>query len=311
MAAEPSNVSRRKTLSISNDRIETRDPGIQSVNAFSGCAFFPMPSSSSISTPSLNHLPSIADLNSEIENLSSFPKNNLYRDSSSYFSGLSSIDFLSSFAGSGNLTNSLFSNRNEKEIVPEPSTRTTSKDGTKTDWLGMYYEPPPASCSAKGRGDTSYSIGINDNHGHPPQAGTSTTTGPKDRPRKGSCCTAKHPFPKSWITENYIPEMQPTTFDVLGCRGGAANHHEGNKRYWWKVLELRPTYRAVADDDNHEKTRIAQQIVQYIEARGCFLEREQKTRKLFVVPEEFALAKAKQALRDKYVPVFARKAFRK
>jgi hypothetical protein len=105
----------------------------------------------------------------------------------------------------------------------------------------------------------------------------------------------------------YIPDGQkPSELDVVGGRGGVSIHHNGNRRYWSKVLGLRPSYRACGEN-NQEKIRIAQSIVDYIESSdGRFLEREKKTRRFFVLPKTVALEKVKQALRDVYVPLWAR-----
>jgi hypothetical protein len=98
----------------------------------------------------------------------------------------------------------------------------------------------------------------------------------------------------------------PTLLDVVSGRGGGSNHHEGNQRYWRQILTRRPTYRLLGADDKAEKTAIAESIRNYITEHGRFLQKEAKTGRWFVLPQKIVLDKIKQALRDKYVPEFAR-----
>jgi len=113
--------------------------------------------------------------------------------------------------------------------------------------------------------------------------------------------------PRRVIPENkeYIPEgEEPKYSDVVSGRGGRSNHHMGNRRYFGRVLDLRKQYRECAYDE--EKTVVAQSIVDFIQnGSGRFLQRECKTKRWFVLPDKVALDKAKQALRDKYIPVWA------
>lgn len=100
-----------------------------------------------------------------------------------------------------------------------------------------------------------------------------------------------------------------SALDVVGGRGGEANKHEGNRRYWSKVLSLRARYRATGKD-NAEKNAIAKAVLEYIQnggdGQGRFLTRAQETKCWVVMPDSKALLKIKQALRDFYVPEFAR-----
>jgi hypothetical protein len=107
--------------------------------------------------------------------------------------------------------------------------------------------------------------------------------------------------------KEYIPSHeQPTQFDVVSGRGGRANHHAGNRPYWTKILDSRRIYRS--SDDNQVKAAIARAIVEYIQnSSGRFLQRDNNAKRWFVLPETVALHKVKQALRDKYVPLWARK----
>lgn len=110
------------------------------------------------------------------------------------------------------------------------------------------------------------------------------------------------------IPENkeFIAEDEPGHLDVVGGRGGVSTHHEGNKRYWLEVLRRREEYRACGDS-NRDKSRIAASIVDYIKSDGGrFLDKDKATKRFFVLPDKVSLDKVKQALRDEYVPVWAR-----
>jgi hypothetical protein len=113
---------------------------------------------------------------------------------------------------------------------------------------------------------------------------------------------------KSTLQENkeYIREMEPTGLDVLGGRGAGANYHKGNERYWKEVLELRPAYKACGEDNN-KKNRIVLSVIDCIEkSNGRFLGREKETKRLYVLLEKKKTDKVRQALRDEYIPLFAR-----
>jgi len=108
------------------------------------------------------------------------------------------------------------------------------------------------------------------------------------------------------LTEFYIADGErPSALDVIAGRGGGANHHEGNKRYWRRILAERPGYKQLGKNDNTEKNEIAQAIYNFIlSTGGRFLQLERGTQKWFNLPQKIGLDKIKQALRDKYVPNF-------
>jgi hypothetical protein len=73
------------------------------------------------------------------------------------------------------------------------------------------------------------------------------------------------------------------------------------------VLVCRYAYHAC--DNDKEKTRIAQIIVDFVKnSNGRFLLRDSKdeAKRWFVLPDKVPLDKVKQALRDKYVPFWAK-----
>jgi len=107
--------------------------------------------------------------------------------------------------------------------------------------------------------------------------------------------------------KEFIPENeQPTQSDVVGGRGGRSNHHPGNRPYWIRILESRVEYTASRSD--HDKARIANGILRYVQddLRGRFLNIDGKTKRWYVLPNSVVLDKIKQALRDKYIPYWAR-----
>jgi len=108
------------------------------------------------------------------------------------------------------------------------------------------------------------------------------------------------------LTEFYIADGErPSTLDVVGGRGGGSNKHEGNKRYWRRILVERPAYKKLGKNDNVEKNEIARAVYDYIlSTGGRFLQMDPKTQKWFNLPQKIGLDKIKQALRDKYVPNF-------
>ena len=108
--------------------------------------------------------------------------------------------------------------------------------------------------------------------------------------------------------KDYILDEEPTDLDVVGGRGNVSNHHMGNRRYWSKILERRNQYKTLCCGRNApEKNIIAESIVNDIESNnGRFLEREKPTGRYYVVPRQAILVKVKQALRDEYVPLWAR-----
>jgi len=117
--------------------------------------------------------------------------------------------------------------------------------------------------------------------------------------RKRAKKRVRRVIPKNKV---YIRDL-PTDFDVLLGRGGRANNHPGNKRYFKKVLSKRKDYRDCGNAA--EKNGVARSVVDFVQKRGRFLLREDETKRWFVVPDKVALDKAKQALRDKHIPVWA------
>lgn len=113
----------------------------------------------------------------------------------------------------------------------------------------------------------------------------------------------RRPIPE---IKQYLPEEeQPNEVDVIGGRGGRSNHHPGNRPYWLKILEARHAYKICETDA--EKCRIAQDILDFVKGRGGrFLNLEDSTKRWFELPDLVVLDKAKQALRDKYVPYWAK-----
>jgi len=107
--------------------------------------------------------------------------------------------------------------------------------------------------------------------------------------------------------KEYIPENeQPSQSDVVGGRGGRSNHHPGNRPYWIRILESRLEYTRSRSD--HEKARIANGILKYVHEnlKGRFLNIDSKTKRWYILPDTVVLDKIKQALRDKYIPYWAR-----
>ncbi|CAJ1913118.1 unnamed protein product [Cylindrotheca closterium] len=98
---------------------------------------------------------------------------------------------------------------------------------------------------------------------------------------------------------------RPSDLDVIAGRGGGSNHHEGNKRYWRRILAERPGYKQLGKNDNTSKNEISEGIYMYIlSTGGRFLQLDTRTEKWFMIPKKISLDKIKQALRDKYVPHF-------
>jgi len=104
-------------------------------------------------------------------------------------------------------------------------------------------------------------------------------------------------------TDLYISD-EPTPNDVVSGRGGAANHHEGNKPYWRLILKHRNEYK-YCGHDNFKKNDIAMKVIKSVrEKHGRFLQREASNGRWFRIPEKVIMDKVKQALRDEYVPLF-------
>jgi hypothetical protein len=114
--------------------------------------------------------------------------------------------------------------------------------------------------------------------------------------------------PRRAIPENkeYLPEdEQPNQVDVVGGRGGRSNHNPGNRPYWMRILESRQAYKDCETDAG--KCQIAQDILDFVKGRGGrFLNLEDATKRWFLLPDSVVLDKVKQALRDKYVPYWAK-----
>lgn len=110
------------------------------------------------------------------------------------------------------------------------------------------------------------------------------------------------PSEKRYISEN----EQPAQSDIVGGRGGRSNHHPGNRPYWIRILESRLEYTRSRSD--HEKARIANGILKYVHEhlKGRFLNIDSKTKRWYILPDTVVLDKIKQALRDKYIPYWAR-----
>mmetsp|Transcript_22425 Transcript_22425/g.50069 ORF Transcript_22425/g.50069 Transcript_22425/m.50069 type:complete len:595 (+) Transcript_22425:69-1853(+) len=107
--------------------------------------------------------------------------------------------------------------------------------------------------------------------------------------------------------KEFIPEdEQPTQEDVVGGRGGRSNHHPGNRPYWIRILESRAEYTNCCND--MDKARIANGILNYVQQMlgGRFLNIDNDTKRWYLLPNAVVLDKIKQALRDKYVPFWAR-----
>lgn len=192
----------------------------------------------------------------------------------------------------------------------------------KTDWLGEYRRVLSSAQSCTRPGDVlPPSVVFATARSSKRETATLPTSDCKCNAVETVLCTPPNPGEEGLSkkkgskrcngpAKKFLNEQEPAALDVLGGRGGGANNHVGNIRYWKKVLALRPQYRAVRDCNTAEKTRIAEMVLTYIqngpEGRGRFVERDMKTRRLFLIPDEVALSKIKQALRDNYVPLFAR-----
>jgi len=131
-----------------------------------------------------------------------------------------------------------------------------------------------------------------------------TNNDKEQKPKKPRVRKPRRNIPKQ---KDFIPENeQPTENDVVGGRGGRSNHHPGNRPYWIRILESRNEY--IKSRSDHEKSRIADGILRYVveELRGRFLNIDSKTKRWYTLPNSVVLDKIKQALRDKYIPYWAR-----
>lgn len=81
--------------------------------------------------------------------------------------------------------------------------------------------------------------------------------------------------------------------------------HPGNRPYWIRILESRPAYRYCESDAG--KCHIAEDILDFVKCRGGrFLNLDDETKRWFLLPDSVVLDKIKQALRDRYVPFWAK-----
>ncbi|KAL3931551.1 MAG: hypothetical protein SGBAC_011258 [Bacillariaceae sp.] len=108
------------------------------------------------------------------------------------------------------------------------------------------------------------------------------------------------------LTDLFIADGdRPNDLDVIAGRGGGSNHHEGNKRYWRRILAERRRYKQLGKNDSTAKNGISEGIYMYIiSTGGRFLQLDPRTENWFNIPKKISLDKIKQALRDKYVPHF-------
>ena len=116
----------------------------------------------------------------------------------------------------------------------------------------------------------------------------------------------RRPLPEERV---YIQGV-PTENDVMADRGARTNLHPGNIPYWRSILAHRETYRESRTDE--EKHTVALGIVDSIKRRnGRFLQKEKEVgERWFVLPDNIVTFKVKQALRDAYIPKWARKGLR-
>ena len=94
----------------------------------------------------------------------------------------------------------------------------------------------------------------------------------------------------------------PTENDVMVGRGARANLHPGNIPYWRSILAHREMY--MESQTIEGKTRVALRVVNFIKhTNGRFLQKEKGVgERWFVLPDNIAICKVKQALRDRNVP---------
>eukprot|EP00751_Fragilariopsis_kerguelensis_P009278 CAMPEP_0170789678 /NCGR_PEP_ID=MMETSP0733-20121128/19890_1 /TAXON_ID=186038 /ORGANISM="Fragilariopsis kerguelensis, Strain L26-C5" /LENGTH=645 /DNA_ID=CAMNT_0011136859 /DNA_START=55 /DNA_END=1992 /DNA_ORIENTATION=+ len=122
--------------------------------------------------------------------------------------------------------------------------------------------------------------------------------------KKGRIRKPRRIIPKD---KEYIPvDEQPAPADVVGGRGGRSNHHPGNRPYWHLILENRTRYKNCRSD--HDKAHIANEILMCVRQSygGRFLNIDSANKRWFALPDAVVLDKIKQALRDKYVPFWAK-----
>lgn len=105
-----------------------------------------------------------------------------------------------------------------------------------------------------------------------------------------SCSIASRPASVQLFTADSY-----TRADVILGRGGKSNHHPGNQEYLRDKSELQPRYFTVS---KQEKTRIAQELVDRVHARGGRFMKEQDDGRWTEVDNEKARRKASQSLRE-------------
>lgn len=95
------------------------------------------------------------------------------------------------------------------------------------------------------------------------------------------------------------PVTTPNENDVLCGRGSGPYSHEGNKQFREIVTEHKSMYNVV---DNGLKTFIAKEVVRFVRTQnpaGRFLSKSNDDGKWYEVPDDVAVQKTKQALREK------------
>merc|ERR1711981_645348 len=88
--------------------------------------------------------------------------------------------------------------------------------------------------------------------------------------------------------------VESTDDDVLFGRGGRSNKHPGNARYRREVERLEKGYKA---GTKSEKRRIIEELIQAVQSRGNFLEKD-KQHGWYVVDGDAIRKKVWQALRE-------------
>ena len=115
----------------------------------------------------------------------------------------------------------------------------------------------------------------------------------------------RRPLPEERVYIQGVPREN----DVIAGQGGGMNLHPGNIAYLNSILEWRETY--WESQTNAEKNTVALEIVDFIRSQnGRFVQMENgEINRWFVLPDKFVIRKVKQALRDRYVPTWARNFF--
>lgn len=103
----------------------------------------------------------------------------------------------------------------------------------------------------------------------------------------------------SMSIDNEKPVTTPNENDVLCGRGSGPYSHEGNKQFREIVTGHKSMYNLV---DNGLKTFIAKEVVRFVRTQnpaGRFLSKSSNDGKWYEVPDDVAVQKTKQALREK------------